>query len=80
MGRNNSKSVHKNCCAVVRIPDNPLKYPLASICFQADFFDKKSPDSLWNLGLSDLHLLRSEKVARTRVTLLRSVIRTLSVW
>ena len=49
-------------CAGVRIPDNPRNHPLASICFQDEFFDKKSPESLWNLGLSDLHLLRSEKV------------------
>ena len=46
--------------------------------FNLIFLDKKSPDSLWNLGLSDLHLLRSEKVARTRVTPLRFVIRSLS--
>ena len=59
-------------CAGVRIPDNPRKHPLASICFQPKFFDKKSPDSLWNLGLSDLHLLRSEKVARTRVLVFAS--------
>ena len=64
-------------CAGVRIPDNRRKHPLASICFQDEFFDKKSPDSLWNLGLSDLHLLRSEKVARVRVTPFRSVIRML---
>ena len=48
--------------AGVRIPDNPRKHPLAYICFQPNFFDKKSPDSLWNLGLSDLHLLRSEQL------------------
>lgn len=51
------------CCEVVRTPDTPRKHPLASICFQPNFFDKKSPDSLWNLGLSDLHLLRSEQLA-----------------
>ena len=49
--------------AVVQIPDSPRKQPLASIYFRPEIFDKKSPDSLWNLGLSDLHLLRSEKVA-----------------
>ena len=63
MRRNNSKSAKKNCCAVVQIPNNPRKHPLASICFQPEFFDKKSPDSLWNLGLSDLHLLGSEIVS-----------------
>jgi len=74
-----AKSANKNCknrpefvSTVVRIPDNPRKHLLASICFQPDFFDKKSPDSLWNLGLSDLHLLRSEKVAGTRVLVFAS--------
>ena len=52
---------------MVRIPDNPQKHPLASIYFQPVFEDKKSPDSLWNLGLSDLHLLRSEKVCLVTV-------------
>ena len=49
MRRNNSKSAKKNCCAVVQIPNNPRKHPLASICFQPEFFEKKAqtPYGIW---------------------------------
>ena len=67
MRRNNSKSSPKICCAGVQILEDPNSTPMSSICFQPEFF-KKSPDSLWNLGLSDLHLLRSEQLCVLTLT------------